>query len=154
MAYDGFRDCFYIFMNHRYGSKKVLVLTVVFGFVSKNSHTFHHYKQISLKWFDAHHHKSFLNVQKRKKFLAKLVFSCTENLFEVVCITHNGLHKVKLVMILIFLVFVKKTWTRLGWAHGDKTGQRGKLLYSEKNLISMVERVWVFKDKYENNRKD
>ena len=67
---------------------------------------------------------------------------------------HNGLHKVKLVMILIFLVFVKKSWTRLDGAQDDKTNQRGKLLNSERNLISMVERVWIFKDKYENNRKD
>ena len=81
-------------------------------------------------------------------------FLCIKNLFEVVCITHNGLHKVKLVMILIFLVFVKKSWTRLGGAQDDKTNQRGKLLNSERNLISMVERVWNFKDKSENNRKD
>ena len=114
LAYDGFRSCFYIFMNHRYGSKKVLVLTVIFVFVSKNSHTFHHYKQISLKWFDAHHHKLFLNVQKRKKFFtALLLFYAFENSFEVVCITHNGLHKVKQVMILIFLVFAKRFRTRL-----------------------------------------
>ena len=81
-------------------------------------------------------------------------FLCIKNLFEVVCITHNGLHKVKLVMILIFLVFVNKSWTRLGGVYDDKTNQRGKLLNSERNLISMVERVWIFKDKYENNRKD
>ena len=81
-------------------------------------------------------------------------FLCIENSFEVLCITHNGLHKVKLVMILIFLVFVNKSWTRLGGVYDDKTNQRGKLLNSERNLISMVERVWIFKDKYENNRKD
>ena len=81
-------------------------------------------------------------------------FLCIKNLFEVVCITHNGLHKVKLVMILIFLVFVKKSWTRRGGAQDDETDQRGNLLHSKRNLISMVERVWIFKDKYENNCKD
>ena len=68
-------------------------------------------------------------------------FLCIKNLFEVVCITHNGLHKVKLVMILIFLVFVKRFRTRLVEAHIDKTDQCGNLLNSERNLISMVERV-------------
>ena len=42
-------------------------------------------------------------------------FLCIKNLFEVVCIMHNDLHKVKLVMILIFLVFVKNLEPNFVW---------------------------------------